>query len=758
MKTITRLLATAALLFGVVGGVNSVKAKKVYGSISVATGCSWDAPTNTMSFTAVNGWQIFWTGLPSGDITAYTKFHATLSSMSDNIENIRLCIKDTDGTQAWLNLTTGENNVNLAAFATNNPDCDFTQIADVTLWSPSSSVSTVDDKHSASVVVTDVYMETSPKRTISRVQELTVEGSTFPATEYKIYSASKVPDLAFDINPFTKGDWERLVLDIAEPTTFADWLLCNRPTPYANGGWFDVIEVGKSGKVTLDLTNGSRDFGRICLQAGNPDGSRDIILAGAYLAKGSGNNEITQALEIPGGRVAQKATEAGAKAFELTNVNVQGYNNLVITFSSPTVGQWVVNCDGVETTIPEGTKEYELSVVGKETIGNVSLSVGEGTFPRYNNFEKVSLSYYEEVVMDALANDEIFSFDDATGYDPQTKLLTRGGWNFDNPVDLRNWMYLVITTSRDYNSDNAQIIITDNNGLSLTKDANKTTGKSFREMKFGGYENENAVVVDLYRLAEQGLDLEHIKSLQFCWYYYEGNNANVYMSNIYLTNYLANNMITPGTYDSYHVGDYERTYSEVGKYGTICLPYRASVSGAMVYSIAGKTNNGLTLERVDGLLEAGKPYFYMSNDEAGKRGTDPVVRNVQFFRADWTDDVPTPVENNGLIGTFTETTAPAGSNYYILSGNKLYNTEGCTGSDAVTVGANRAYIKIDDVPSAGLGSRSAFILFDEVTGIKAVQGNDVTAKQEGIFNINGQRLNQLKKGLNIVNGKKVMVK
>jgi len=76
----------------------------------------------------------------------------------------------------------------------------------------------------------------------------------------------------------------------------------------------------------------------------------------------------------------------------------------------------------------------------------------------------------------------------------------------------------------------------------------------------------------------------------------------------------------------------------------------------------------------------------------------------------------------------------------------------------VTVGANKAYINTSLIVNAPSASRSAFIMFDEATGIKAVQGNDVTVKQEGIFNLNGQRLNQLKKGLNIVNGKKVMVK
>ena len=91
MRKFTKLMLVLALLVIGVSGAK-VHAGKVYASISVATGATWNAETNTMGFTEVNGWQILLTGLPAGDITGYTKFHASLSSMSDNIENIRFYI------------------------------------------------------------------------------------------------------------------------------------------------------------------------------------------------------------------------------------------------------------------------------------------------------------------------------------------------------------------------------------------------------------------------------------------------------------------------------------------------------------------------------------------------------------------------------------------------------------------------------------------------------------------------------------------
>ena len=75
------------------------------------------------------------------------------------------------------------------------------------------------------------------------------------------------------------------VIELATPTTYADWLLCNKPTPYWSGGWWDVISSGTTGDIELDLTDDSRDFSRLCLQAGDPSGYREIIVKDIYVSK-----------------------------------------------------------------------------------------------------------------------------------------------------------------------------------------------------------------------------------------------------------------------------------------------------------------------------------------------------------------------------------------------------------------------------------------------------------------------------------------
>ena len=94
MRNFTKIVLSLAMAFGLLGGVSSVKAGKVYGTVSIANDCSWNAETKTATFTGVNGWEILYSGLPSGDITSYTKFHVTLSEMSANINNIRFLFFD----------------------------------------------------------------------------------------------------------------------------------------------------------------------------------------------------------------------------------------------------------------------------------------------------------------------------------------------------------------------------------------------------------------------------------------------------------------------------------------------------------------------------------------------------------------------------------------------------------------------------------------------------------------------------------------
>ena len=108
-------------------------------------------------------------------------------------------------------------------------------------------------------------------------------------------------------------------------------------------------------------------------------------------------------------------------------------------------------------------------------------------------------------------------------------------------------------------------------------------------------------------------------------------------------------------------------------------------------------------------------------------------------------------KDNILKGAPGTMAAPA--NTYILSyGQNLLGFYKFTG----TLEANKAYIVYDAIA----GAKSLSMKFedeDEATGISLTDNDNVT-KHIGIYNLQGVRLTQPLKGINIINGKKVLVK
>ena len=189
----------------------------------------------------------------------------------------------------------------------------------------------------------------------------------------------------------------------------------------------------------------------------------------------------------------------------------------------------------------------------------------------------------------------------------------------------------------------------------------------------------------------------------------------------------------------------------VDRWGTICVPgavAAADISGADIYTVVGKvlgTNGRPTSIKLAEVtdMEAGKPYLFLATD---------AQLSLTFLGS---TAVTMPRPNNGLVGSFKRIDVATGN--YILTDNtiKICGT-GCT------IGANRAYINMSDVPVySGLpGVKSITIFDDTTTDIDAMDNGQLTIDNGQIYNLAGQRLDnsQLRKGVYIVNGKKVLVK
>ena len=104
--------------------------------------------------------------------------------------------------------------------------------------------------------------------------------------------------------------------------------------------------------------------------------------------------------------------------------------------------------------------------------------------------------------------------------------------------------------------------------------------------------------------------------------------------------------------------------------------------------------------------------------------------------------------SNYLEGT-TAPTYVVDEKYYGLSGANFVKI------NAGTVKAGKAILDADCIPSSSPVKAFTFVFEDDATGVRTVE--TVSAEEAAkIFNLAGQRINKLQKGINIVNGKKVL--
>lgn len=242
-----------------------------------------------------------------------------------------------------------------------------------------------------------------------------------------------------------------------------------------------------------------------------------------------------------------------------------------------------------------------------------------------------------------------------------------------------------------------------------------------------------------------------------------GNRSVIYNSfSDYFKNFALSNMGKGGyagaTKSMPFTDGYTRNVAS-GNIGTICLAYDvdvADVKGAEFYSVLGKrTANGevvsvLFAKEAEG-LKAGVPYVFR-----------PTADLLVVAYAEGTS-VDNPTSANGLYGSFAGESVAEGM--YLLNGNKIVKCG--TGSK---IGANRAYINMDEVPeySADSNVKPALEIgengvVNSIDGI-AVMGSGVV----DVYSVSGVRLrggmnaeralDGLAKGIYVVNGKKVVVK
>ena len=181
------------------------------------------------------------------------------------------------------------------------------------------------------------------------------------------------------------------------------------------------------------------------------------------------------------------------------------------------------------------------------------------------------------------------------------------------------------------------------------------------------------------------------------------------------------------------------------KYATFIAPFDVVVpSGVEAYRVTGVKEDGVNLDMVKvTTIPANTPVVLYAESAVSVD-----VKGVNTA----TDLICT----DGLLrGVYCEKHIPAGTGYVLQNqaGNvKFYQTDNT--KTLMTVPANHAYVYY--VPAGGGEVKS--LGFDAIaTAIQSLKAAEA-AQQGGIYNLNGQQLNGLQRGINIVGGKKVFVK
>ncbi|MBQ8675556.1 MAG: hypothetical protein IJ528_04935 [Bacteroidaceae bacterium] len=102
-----------------------------------------------------------------------------------------------------------------------------------------------------------------------------------------------------------------------------------------------------------------------------------------------------------------------------------------------------------------------------------------------------------------------------------------------------------------------------------------------------------------------------------------------------------------------------------------------------------------------------------------------------------------------FIGTYTPGTVPMDS--YVISGSNIYKVD-----SNVSIKSTRAYFTVTATGAAPSRLTWSFDEADATAIDEIVNGQSVNG--QSIYNLNGQQLNSLQRGINIVGGKKVLVK
>lgn len=187
---------------------------------------------------------------------------------------------------------------------------------------------------------------------------------------------------------------------------------------------------------------------------------------------------------------------------------------------------------------------------------------------------------------------------------------------------------------------------------------------------------------------------------------------------------------------------YTRTMAN--KWGTLCLPFEINADAAdcNFYTINAIDADKLTLTQLSGAIAAGTPVVISKKSDSQSGITiSTTAANVVYM--------PVVAESGDYLDGAFEPTYLADGNGYFIANNKFYKASDYTGEDScVKVNPYRAYILTDETSSSKYASLLNIVTGDEAASISnAIDALNADAEY---YDLNGRRLEGLRKGLNII--------
>lgn len=221
-------------------------------------------------------------------------------------------------------------------------------------------------------------------------------------------------------------------------------------------------------------------------------------------------------------------------------------------------------------------------------------------------------------------------------------------------------------------------------------------------------------------------------------------------------NYSSQNVASGVTMAAFtpQTASYDRTFA-LDAMQTVCLPFALENVDAegvgTFYELTGATEGNLNFSPVTS-TEANKPYLFIP------KATTLALSGVTFQVAETTAANRATTTANGVTfqGVLQQTEISPATGYTLFAFTATGQFVKIS-SGSATLKSMRAYLSVPNslVPSSGNARMNINLFEEESTGISSIHRTTQDCK---VYNMSGQRLAKPSKGLNIINGKKVIIK